>query len=269
MTDPTPVLSNLVKTANPFYSIAPVLNSAITLIGPYVATLSSYTTENIVGDRFLALIVTLMFMVSLILIVLSDRMSWTRSVRSTVLSSHFAILRVFRATITIGLFFVGRSISMGAASADSSMPGYGAATGFLSTLTVTFVLQKMIEWFVAVGPHSVAYSPVVFEPVVDANSFLQTIFQVVYDYVKLFNELVLNALIGNFSASDLTGLLTFETVTGDKSQGSSANGRVRTLYQLHQLGSGGGAGPTTKLEGADVWYNSPLYAGVFAGLVSL
>jgi hypothetical protein len=268
MTDPTPVLSNLVKTANPFYSIAPVLNNAITLIGPYVATLSSYTTENIVGDRFLALIVTLMFMVSLILIVLSDRMSWTRSVRSTVLSSHFAILRVFRATITIGLFFVGRSISMAAASADS-MPGYGAATGFLSTLTVTFVLQKMIEWFVAVGPHYVAYSDAVFEPVVDANSFLQTIFQVVYDYVKLFNELVLNALIGNHSASNLTGLLTFETVTGDKSQGSSANGRVRTLYQLYQLGVGGGAGPTTTLSGADVWYNSPLYAGVFAGLVSL
>jgi hypothetical protein len=264
MSDLAPVVTGIVQQANPFLSIAPIFETGKVFLAPYVGMLSSQTTSLIVGDDFLAFYVTLIFMVSLITIVLSDRVGWTRSLRYTALSAHFALLRVFRCMITIGLFFVGRRIAV---SGGSSEAAYQAAEGFLQTTTLTWTLQKMIEWFVSAGPHPVAYDPNIFNPIVDPNSFLQTIFQVVYDYLKLYNELVLNAMIGGWSSSNLSGLLTFRTVSGDKSQGATGAGNIRTLYQLHQTGSGG-AGPTTQLEGAAVWYYSPLYAGVFAGLLA-
>jgi hypothetical protein len=263
MSDNLGAVKGIVQQANPFLSIAPLLDTGREFLTPYVGMLSSQTTSLIVGDEFVAFYVTLIFMVSLITIVLSDRVGWSRNLRYTALSAHFALLRVFRCMITIGLFFVGRRIAV----SGGSVAAAGAAEGFLQTTTLTWTLQKMIEWFVAVGPHTVAYDANVFNPIVDPNSFLQTIFQVVYDYLKLYNELVLNAMIGGYSSQNLSGLLTFRTVSGDKSQGAIAVGQIRTLYQLHQVGAGG-SGPTTQLEGANVWYASPLYAGVFAGLLA-
>lgn len=267
MGDAAGLVTGIAKQANPFYSVPPVLDSAVKSILPYVDMLSAQTTSYVVADPFLSFYVTLLFMVSLILIVLSDRVGWTRNIRYTALSAHLALLRVFRAMVTIGLFFVGKR--MASYVGDPS----GAAKEsqlFLATTTLTFVLQKIVEFFVAVGGNTyvAGYLPGIFDPVVDPNSFLQSIFQVVFDYLKLYNDLVFNAMIGGYSSSSIAGTqpIHFATVSGDKSAGAASMGNVRTLYQLYN--SGNAAGATTRLEGASVWYGSPLFAGLFAGLIA-
>jgi hypothetical protein len=260
MSDPAAVVTGLVSQANPFASIAPVLDSATKTLVPYVGLLSSQTTGLIVGDGALAFYMTLMFMVSLIVIVISDRIGLTRNLRFTSLAAHEALLRVVRAIITMGLFFVGRRIGQSGGSFES---GYNAASGFIQTTTVTWLLQKIIEWFSDVGQSGFVQASDTFAPVIDANSFLQTITQVIYDYLKLYNDLVLNSLVGAGGGNTI-GLLTPGTVTGDKSTGAATLGRVKTLFQLYRYR---GVSATTQLEGGSIWYYSPLYAGLFIGLM--
>ena len=270
MSDPSKVVTGLVNQANPFMSVAPILDTATKFIIPYVDMLSAQTTNQIVGDPAVAFYVTLMFMVSLIIIILSDRVSWTRNLRYTALSAHLALLRVFRGMITIGLFFVGRRIAV----AQSFEGGYMEAQGFLTTTTVTFVLQKMVEWFSAVGPNA-PYTDNVFNPIVDPNSFLQSVFQVVFDYLSLYNSLVFSSMIGGGSyvskdvalSGNYGSLLSFASVSGDKSSGSATEGQVRTLYQLYTSGSLA-TYENPRFIFAGPWYDSPLYAGLFAGLIA-
>ena len=268
MSDPSKVVTGLVNQANPFMSVAPILDTATKFIIPYVDMLSSQTTNQIVGDPAVAFYVTLMFMVSLIIIILSDRVGWTRNLRYTALSAHLALLRVFRGMITIGLFFVGRRIAV----AQSFERGYMQAQGFLTTTTVTFVLQKMVEWFSAVAPNA-AYEDNIFNPIVDPNSFLQSVFQVVFDYLSLYNSLVFSSMIGGGSyyppevvLGDLDEF-TFAAVSGDKSSGSASTGQVRTLFQLYTSGSLA-TYENPRVIFAGPWYDSPLYAGLFAGLIA-
>ena len=274
MSDAGAIVKGIVKQANPFYSVPPVLDSAVKTILPYVDMLSAQTTGFVVADDFLSFYVTLLFMVSLILIVLSDRVGWTRNIRYTALSAHLALLSVFRAMVTIGLFFVGRRMAnfvgnpKGAAE-ESQL--------FLATTTLTFVLQKIIQCFVQVsggGINTLNYVPGIFNPIVDANSFLQSIFQVVFDYIKLYNDLVFNAMNGALSEGSATVSLSFSSVSGDKSAGTQTIGNIRTLYQLHSAGelgpgaSGVGTGPLTYLAEGGLWFYSPLFAGLFAGLIA-
>ena len=265
MSDPGAVAAGIVSQANPFNAIGPLLESATKAIVPYVGMLSAQTTELIVADPALAFYMTLMFMVSLIIIVLSDRIGLTRNLRYTALSAHLALLRVVRAIIFVGLFFVGRRIGQSGGSFES---GYTAASGFIQTTTTTWFLQKIIEWFSAVGPTALDYTdPTVFDPVIDADSFLQTIMQVIYDYLSLYNNLVLNSLVGSGSSqSNAVSTLHPGIVTGDKSDGAIASGRVKTLFQLYGSVTGW-AGATTGLLGSDVWYNSPFYAGLVVGML--
>ena len=170
--------------------------------------------------------------------------------------------------ITIGLFFVGRRIAV----AQSFERGYMQAQGFLTTTTVTFVLQKMVEWFSAVAPNA-AYEDNIFNPIVDPNSFLQSVFQVVFDYLSLYNSLVFSSMIGGGSyyppevvLGDLDEF-TFAAVSGDKSSGSASTGQVRTLFQLYTSGSLA-TYENPRVIFAGPWYDSPLYAGLFAGLIA-
>jgi hypothetical protein len=271
MSDPSKVVTGLVNQANPFMSVAPILDTATKFIIPYVDMLSAQTTNQIVGDPAVAFYVTLMFMVSLIIIILSDRVGWTRNLKYTALSAHLALLRVFRGMITIGLFFVGRRIAI----AQSFERGYMEARGFLTTTTVTFVLQKMVEWFSAVAPNA-PYTDGVFNPIVDPNSFLQSVFQVVFDYLSLYNSLVFSSMIGGgsyYPQAAVTLLLgdadgfTFAAVSGDKSSGSASTGQVRTLFQLY-TSDNIATYENPRVIFAGPWYDSPLFAGLFAGLIA-
>ena len=268
MNDPAEVVSGLVSSANPFNALTPLLDSATKTLVPYVGMLSSQTTGLIVGDGALAFYMTLMFMVSLIIIVLSDRIGLTRNLRFTSVTAHLALLRVVRAIVTMGLFFVGKRIGQSKGTFES---GYEAASGFIQTTTVTWLLQKIIEWFSDVGQSGFTQAPDTFAPVIDADSFLQTLTQVIYDYLKLYNDLVLNSLVGAISSTN-TPLLNVGSFTGDKSGGASTVGRVKTLFQLHKLQttsytSSGGHPPTTQLEGGNWWAYSPLYAGLVVGML--
>jgi len=264
MSDPVNLAKDVLSQANPANSLGPLLESFTKALIPYVDMVSNFTTSKIVQDPALAFYVTFCFMVSLIIILLAEKAGWTRVLRFTAFSAHYALLRLVRAMITIGLFFVGRRLG-----GESDFSGaFGQVQNFMTTTVLTWFLQKMIEWFFQVGPHrAFLYGPHTFDPAVDADSWFSSIVQVAYDYLKLYNELVLNSLIGGYSPSSNTGLMDLVTVTGDSSKGAAAPGRIRTLYQAYQT-PGSGAGAQTQLEGASEWYNSPLFAGVFDGLVT-
>jgi hypothetical protein len=258
---PSSVVKGIIAQANPFSAIRPVLSSTVQALIPYVDIVGSQTTGLIIGDGALAFYVTLMFMISLILILLSDRVNMTKSLRYTFMNVHFALLRATRCIVTIGLFFVGRRIGQ----AGDFAGGYEAASSFIETTVITWSLQKLVEYFSVVGQSNITYDPDVFDPVFKANGFFQTVMQVIYDYLVLYNNLVLNSMVGGASSGYFgTGALYLDKVLGMDNAGAIADGSIKTLLQGYSANRASQVVPY--LAGADIWYYSPLLAGAFLGM---
>ena len=259
--NPTAVVTGIIGQVNPFNSIKPLLASTTQALIPYVDLVGSQTTGLIIGDGALAFYVTLMFMVSLILIVLSDRVNMTRSLRYTFVNVHFALLRATRCIVTVGLFFLGRRIGQ----AGDFASGYDAASSFIETTTLTWSLQKLIEYFSEVSGGGIAYLDGGFNPVFDRDTFIQTIMQVIYDYLLLYNNLVLNSMVGSGSNSNTSAaIVPLSSVAGASGAGNVSNFQLKTLFQMYDLNRGSQSIP--QLQYADIWYYSPLFAGVVVGM---
>ena len=261
---PVAIINTAISNANPFAFIKPVTESATKVIIPYVDQISQQTTGLVVNDPPLAFYMTLLFMVSLIVVLLSDRVNMTRNLRVAMIETHMIFLRLVRGIVTVGLFMVGRRIG----SASTFIGGLGEATPFIETTTTTWVLQKILEWFSQVNHNSV-YNSQVFIPVI-TDGLLQSVCQVAYDYLQTYNTIVIQSLSGG-RLSTLGANNSFPAahmVSGDKTS-STSFGDVRTLLQAYAASAiplvGG------KLAGAQAddgtWYLSPLYVGVVVGML--
>jgi hypothetical protein len=163
----------------------------------------------------------------------------------------------------VGLFFLGRRIGQ----AGDFASGYDAASSFIETTTITWSLQKLVEYFSAVSGTSITYPVGGFDPVFKRDTFLQTVMQVVYDYLLLYNNLVLNSMIGGASATATAGnQLPLSVVAGQNGAGAALAGQAKTLFQFYDLNHGSGAIPV--LGAGDWWAYSPLFAGVVVGMIA-
>jgi hypothetical protein len=259
---PSTLVKGILNQANPFSAIRPVLSSTVQALIPYVDIVGAQTTGLIIGDGALAFFMTLLFMISLIVILLSDRVNMTRSLRATFANVHFALLRVTRCIVTVGLFFVGRRIGQ----AGEFSGAYEASSAFIETTAITWSLQKLIEYFSAVAQSGIsAYDPDVFDPVFKQDGFFQTVMQVIYDYLALYNNMVLNAMIGNANDNCFaTTRVTTTDVLGMDNAGAASIGNFKTIFQMYRGNYGSGAVPA--LSSAEVWFYSPLFAGVVVGM---
>lgn len=267
MSAPAKVVGQVVGAANPFTSFKELTDGVTNVVLPYVTLVSEQTTGNIVRDPSLAFYMTLLFMFSLIIVIVSDRVNLTRNLRVAMIEAHLVFLKMLRGIITVGLFMVGKRIG----ASGGFLSGLTEATPFIETTTSTWLLQKTIEWFVQVNP-AATYSAQTFVPVVNDQGLLHTIFMVVYDYLQTYNTTVLASLTGDLTPTWGTSTaLVFSDVSGDKSNGATTAGNVRTLYQLYNssaspLASTNGARVTGGFDQSATWYYSPLFIGVVVGM---
>jgi len=267
--EPTTIVGNAISTANPFASVKPALDGVTKLMIPYVDQVSQQTTGLIVRDPGLAFYVTLLFVVSLLVIVVSDRVNMTRNLRTAMIEAHLVFLKMLRGIVTVGLFMVGRRIG----SSGGFLGGLQEASGFIETTTTTWFLQKLVEWFTEVNPNNGLYAADTFNAVIDEGSFLQSIMLVIHDYLQTYNDTVIASVTGDLVVlNGLTAQMGFAIVTGDKSAGAATVGRVKTLYQLYSLSLAGQgttnmAKTTGGFSGDALWYYSPLFVGVVVGML--
>ena len=265
------LVTETIKATNLFQTTRPLIETATRAAGPYVSQISMWTTENIITDKALAFYVTLLFCTSLLVIVISDRLSMTRNVRAFLMSIHFSFIKVLRTVVVCGLFFLGMRIGQ----STSFVQGFTTAEQFLITTTLTYLFQKMIEWIAQVNVLN-DYQPTTFTPIVKKDNVLQTILMVIYDYLSTYNFLVSDAMVGRFqsdsgaSTADFGSSYTIaDDVSGSSGDSVIARGRVKLLFDAYKLGYGGDFSRVTQQAmGAMVWYNSPLYAGVVVGMLS-
>lgn len=259
----TSAVAGIASQLNPFTSLQPLLDSGVKAIIPFVSVVSTQTTENIIGNAGLAFYMTLLFMISLLVIIFSDRINMTRSLRTTLLAVHFALIRILRAIVTVGLFFLGTQVGR---SGGNFVSGLEAATPFISTATITFFMQKIIEWISEVDTNQ-AYAADVYKPLLLRDNLLSSILLVLYDYLFNFNLVVHYSLVGqdNISSGDF---VTPDLVSGNDSNGPAA-GQVKTLYNAYSANLIGDVSRMERSKGqSQVWYYSPLFVGVVVGLFS-
>jgi len=262
--EPTTIVSNAISQANPFASVKPVLDSVTKLMVPYVDQVSQQTTGLIVTDPGLAFYTTLLFVVSLLIIVVGERVNMTRNLRVAMFEAHLIFLKMLRGIVTVGLFMVGRRIG----ASGGFLGGLQEASGFIETTTTTWFLQKIVEWFAQVNTSGV-YSNTTFNSVVDTGSFIHSIMQVIYDYLQTYNTVVLASLTGDLPMIEgNTAPLVFSNVTGDKSAGAASDGRIKSLFQLYASTlSSNKSKVTGGFDGSRIWYYSPLFIGVVVGML--
>jgi hypothetical protein len=228
---------------------------------------SQQTTGLIVNDAGLAFYMTLLFMVSLVIILVSDKVNMTRSLRQAMLEAHFVLLKMLRGIVTVGLFMVGQRIG----SSGGFLGGLQEATPFIETTTTTWFLQKLVEWFTVVNVYSV-YSATNFDPAI-GDGILQSVMQVLHDYLLTYNTTVLASLTGDLvhlKNPDQVAPFDFQMVSGDRDAGANTVGQVKTLRQAYTT-SGNFSYNQSKLsggfDGSRIWYYSPLLIGVVVGML--
>jgi hypothetical protein len=265
------LVTETIKATNVFQTTRPLIESATKAAGPYVSQISVWTTENIIRDRALAFYVTLLFCTSLLVIVLSDRLSMTRNVRAFLMSIHFSFIKVLRTITVCGLFFLGMRIGSTTTFADA----FTTSEQFIITTTLTYLFQKMIEWIAQVNVLN-DYAPTTFTPIVRKDNVLQSILLVIYDYLSTYNFLVSDAMVGRFqreenleSANEGSSYTIADDVSGSSGDSVIARGQVKLLFDSYKAGVGGDFSRVLQVAGnANVWYHSPLYAGVVVGMLS-
>jgi hypothetical protein len=289
-------LGSVAGAINPFNLVGQVAKFMGSALSPTVKYAADNTVGLIYGDEMVNFTFVLLFMVSLICIVLSDHVAMTASFRTFLLKLHFVFIKCVRAVVTIGLFFLGRNIG----KAGSFMQGLEVGGPIVTAAASLFVVLRAVEGFSMSVPGQKydeldpTQGPL---PFIRGTMFFQTVMLVIRDYLSAVVTQCTDALVGTLrlSGGDLTSNLvysesgdvipennirylwqthgiSFEKKTGDTTSVNFFTSFVNdgsTYLQGRVLDSDGDAiGLGASIGSLQLWIISPLFAGLFAGLVS-
>jgi len=129
------------KNLNPFSWVSNLSSLSTSYLGGPVEFLSANSLALIYQDEIVAYMATMFFVLSLLLITLTDHANMTQGFRTLLLKVHFAMVKAVRCLVMVGLFFLGRSVG----SAGSFTDGLAAGRDMVVTIASLFVIQKIIE----------------------------------------------------------------------------------------------------------------------------
>ena len=298
-------VDSALKSLNPLAWSARVGGLVTAYLGPLVERFSAYTLGGVYGDVLLNYAVSLLFMLSLLLITLSDQAGWTAAGRTFVLKLHFLFIKSVRCIATIGLFFLGKAIGSSGSFGEGLRVGAPIVTaGF--TLTV---VQRMIEMFTMTTPgqqyydtplnastdavtanrgplKSTAATPNVGKasnpvPWIHGSNWGQTLFVVLREYLNAITQPCLDALVGTLrtgGTKDLTADMVDSLTQSALNTANTVPTKLRFLWQFHDVrytqGStkfaaalaSDGATMSSDFTNQPIWYYSPLFVGIVVGL---
>jgi hypothetical protein len=272
-------LGSVGEALNPFGLPGQLASFLGSTLSPTVEWAASNTVGLVYGDKMLNFTFVLLFMVSLLCIVLSDHVAMTATFRTFLLKLHFVFIKCVRAVVTIGLFFLGRAIG----KSSSFMEGLEVGAPIVTAAASLFVLLRFVESVSMTVPgqnynaQNKALGPV---PFIRGTMFFQTTMQVVRDYLSAVVDQCTDALIGGQQTAG-TKLFSSQVNSADGSTAPTAN--IRYLWQAYDIDYtredgtvffGSDSYPTDQswvqsVGGVPVWWAySPLFAGLFAGLIT-
>ena len=302
MSENTPQASDLGKglgsvagAINPFSipgQIAKFMGSALS---PSVKWAADNTVGLIYGDKMVNFTFVLLFMVSLICIVLSDHVAMTASFRTFLLKLHFVFIKCVRAVVTIGLFFLGRSIG----KASTFMEGLEVGGPIVTAAASLFVVLKAVEGFSMTIPgqtYDESDKELGPAPFIRGTAFFQSIMMVVRDYLSAVVTQCTDALVGHsrllggdlksnmvysddgsvlptqnirylWQAQNITFVKKTSETTSQELYATSANDQAFEDQLLVDSGSDSSS-ELAALTGGQKWFYSPLFVGLIAGFVA-
>jgi hypothetical protein len=134
-------VSEVGKNLNPFSWVSNLASLSTSYLGGPVEFLSANSLGLIYQDEVVVYMAVMFFVLSLVLITLTDHANMTQGFRTILLKIHFAMIKAVRCVVMVGLFFLGRAVG----SAGSFTDGLAAGRDMVVTIASLFVIQKLIE----------------------------------------------------------------------------------------------------------------------------
>jgi hypothetical protein len=288
-------LGSLAGAVNPFGIPGQIASFLGSTLSPTVEWASNNTMGLVYGDKMVNFTFVLLFMVSLLVIILSDHVAMTASFRTFLLKLHFAMVKCVRAIVTIGLFFLGRAIGQ----SGSFMDGLNVGAPIVTAAASLFVVLRAIEGFSMTVPGQFydesdkTLGPV---PFIRGTMFFQSVFMVMRDYLNAVVNQCTDSLVGHnrilgvdlrsnqvyseggdtLPLNNIRYLWQAEAVQFKKITGDDES---ETLYAYPANDQSADFDPSVLGENASAallstgvfqqrWFYSPLFVGVIAGFVA-
>lgn len=257
-------VDSALKSLNPFAWSAKVGGYITNYLGPLVERFSAYTLGGVYGDVLLNYAVSLLFMLSLLLITLSDQAGWTSPARTFVLKLHFLFIKSVRCIATIGLFFLGKAIGSSGSFGEGLRVGAPIVTaGFTLTMVQRLIemfsmvvpgqqyydtpLSASLDWqtdprggsgstkFIASDNLANASNPV---PWIHGSNWGVTLFMVLREYLNAVTQPCLDALVGTsrvFSGIDVTADMVDGMTQSALNTANVVPTKLRFLWQFNDV----------------------------------
>jgi hypothetical protein len=252
------------KTINPLNTPGYMASLLSTYVGPLIERFSSITLGSVYGDVLLNYAVSLLFMISLLLITLTDQASMTSPARTFLLKFHFLFIKSVRAIATIGLFFLGRAIGSSGSFGDGLRVGAPIVTAGFALIFV----QRMIDLFVMGVPGQVyfdtplsastntaatyadqaggatvakssllinVYNAASMVPMIRGTNFGVTLFGVLRSYLSAITEPCVDSLVGfalTYAGRDLTANFVDGMTNTALDNAAQIPNKLRYLWQF-------------------------------------
>jgi len=291
-------LGSLAGAVNPFGIPGQIASFLGSTLSPTVEWASNNTMGLVYGDKMVNFTFVLLFMVSLLLIILSDHVAMTASFRTFLLKLHFAMVKCVRAIVTIGLFFLGRAIGQ----SGSFMDGLNVGAPIVTAAASLFVVLRAVEGFSMTVPGQTYnefdkfLGPV---PFIRGTMFFQSVFMVMRDYLSAVVTQCTDSLVGHSRGlggdlksnnvyseggdvpptQNIRYLWQAQGITFVKDFGDDDDGTTLYSVPLNDQSVEVPSGLSNELDNETIslllgasnapkWYFSPLFVGVIAGFVA-
>jgi hypothetical protein len=289
-------LETLGKVLNPSLLPGTISNFVGNVLSPGVNWLSSNSVGLLYNDPTATFTFVLLFMVSLIVIIISDQVQMTAPLRTFMLKLHFVLVKCVRACTTIGLFFLGRSIG----KSNTFMQGLEVGAPIVTAAGSLWVLLRTVEGLSMTVPqqnYSDEDGTLGSLPPIRGPGFIQSVFMVLRDYLSAVVTQCTDSLVGHSRrlGLDLKSPLVYSQ------NGALPTVNIRYLWQAQGIQFTNKSGdvffhptlPTTDqatesdlvtdltdinannkrdsylaYDNNQKWYYSPLFVGLIAGFVS-